>query len=60
MERNNIISECKYIGFKNIRLNYKCKKCNDKSYKSINGLIEKFPNIYIDFVMGILINLSYY
>ena len=32
MERNNIISECKYIGFKNNRLNY--------------GLIEKFPNIY--------------
>ena len=46
MERNNIISECKYIGFKNNRLNYKCKKCNDKSYKSINGLIEKFPNTY--------------
>ena len=46
MERNNIISECKYIGLKNNRLNYKCKKCNDKSYKSINGLIENFPNIY--------------
>ena len=46
IERNNIISECKYIGFENNRLNYKCKKCSDKSYKSINGLIEKFPNIY--------------
>ena len=46
MERNNIISRCKYIGFKNNRLNCKCKKCNDKSYKSIKGLIEKFPNIY--------------
>ena len=46
MERNNIISECNYKGFKNNRLNQKCKKCNDKSYKSINGLIEKFPNIY--------------
>ena len=46
MEKNNIISECKYIRFKNNTLNYKCKKCNDKSYKSISGLIEKFPNIY--------------
>ena len=46
MERNNIISECKYIEFVNNRLNYKWRKCNDKSYKSINGLIEKFPDIY--------------
>ena len=46
MERNNIILECKYIGFKNNRLNYKCKKCGDKSYKSINGLIKKFPDTY--------------
>ena len=46
MERNNTRSECKYTGFKNNRLNYKCKKCNDKSYKSINELIEKFPNTY--------------
>ena len=35
IERNNIISECKYIGFENNRLNYKCKKCGDKSRKSI-------------------------
>ena len=46
MERNNTESECKFIKFKNNRLNYKCKKCNDKSCKSINGLIKKFPNIY--------------
>ena len=46
MERNNTKSECKYIGFINNTLNYKCKKCNDKSYKSINELIEKFPNTY--------------
>ena len=25
---------------------YKCKKCNKRSSKSINGLIKKFPNIY--------------
>ena len=46
MERNNIKSECRYIGFMNNRLNYKCKKCNDKSYRSINELIKKFPNTY--------------
>ena len=46
MERNNIKSECKLIKFKNNRLNYKCKECNDESYKSINGLIEKFANTY--------------
>ena len=46
MERNNIKSECKFIKFKNNRLNYKCKNCNDKSCKSINELIEMFPNAY--------------
>ena len=46
MERNNTKSECRYIGFMNNRINYKCKKCNDKSCKSINELIEKFPNTH--------------
>ena len=45
-KKKKIISKCRYIGFMNNRLNYKCKKCNDKSYKSINGLIKKFPNTY--------------
>ena len=27
-------------------MSYKCKECNDKSHKSINGLDKKFPNIY--------------
>ena len=45
-ERKNIISECEFIGFKNDRLNYRCKKCNGTSNKSVNDLIEKFPNIY--------------
>ena len=45
-EKNNTKSECKFIKFENNRLNYKCKKCNDKSCKSINELIETFPNIY--------------
>ena len=30
----------------NNRLNYKCKECNNKSCKSINKLIKKFPNTY--------------
>ena len=30
----------------NNRLNYKCKKSDDKSCKSINELIKKFPNTY--------------
>ena len=46
MERKKIRSECKFIEFKNNRLNYRFKKCNDKSYKSVNELNEKFPNTY--------------
>ena len=46
MERNNTKSECKFIKFKNNRLHYQCKECNNKSCKSINELIEKFPNKY--------------
>ena len=42
----NIKSECDFIGFKNSRLNYRCKECNGTSTKSINGLIEKFPSVY--------------
>ena len=39
-------SVCNFIGFKNNKLNYKCKECNKRSSKSINGLIKKFPNMY--------------
>ena len=46
MERKNIKSECEFIGFKNNRLNYRCKECNEISTKPINGLIEKFPKMY--------------
>ena len=46
MERKNIKSECEFIGFKNNRLNYRRKECNGTSTKSINELIEKFPNTY--------------
>ena len=43
MERKNIKSECKLIGFKNNRLNCRCKECKETSTKSVNELIEKFP-----------------
>ena len=47
MERSNIKSECNFIELKNNRLNYECKECNDKSYKSINNeLTKKFLNTY--------------
>ena len=46
MERKNIKSEFKFIGFKTNRLNYRCKECKETSTKSINELIEKFPRMY--------------
>ena len=46
MERNKIKSECKYIKHKKNKLTYKYKKCDDISVKSINELIEQFPNTY--------------
>ena len=45
-ERKKNISECNFIYIKNNRLHYKCKECNDKSYKPINRLIKNFPNTY--------------
>ena len=46
MERKNIKSECDFIGFKNNRLNCRCKECKGTCNKSINELIEKFPRMY--------------
>ena len=46
MERNNTKSECKFIEYKNNRLNYKCKEHGKRCFKSINGLIKKFPIVY--------------
>ena len=44
--KKKIKSECDFIGFKNNRLNYRCKECKGTSTKSINGLIEEFPCVY--------------
>ena len=52
MEREKIISKCKFIGYKNNRLNYKRKKCNNKSVKSIYELLKSFL-IHINFVIKI-------
>ena len=46
IERKDIKSEYEFIGLKNNRLNYRCKQCNGTSNKSINDLIQKFPNTY--------------
>ena len=46
LERKDLKSECDFIGVKNNRLNYRCKECKGTSTKSINELIEKFPNLY--------------
>ena len=46
IERNKVKSECEFIGFKNNRLDYRCKECNGTSTKSVNELTEKFSNTY--------------
>ena len=39
-------SECDFIEFKNNRLSCKCKECGKGCFKSISGLIKKFPLVY--------------
>ena len=41
-----IKSGCKYIGFKNNRLEYKWKECKNESVKSVKELIRKFQITY--------------
>ena len=60
MERKETISGCKFIGIEGNKLSYKCKEYNNKLDKPMNELIKKFSNIYINFVMKILINLICY
>ena len=45
-ERKNVISKFEFIEFRDNRLKYKCKECNDISAKSVNKLTKKFPNTY--------------
>ena len=48
-ERRKVKSVHNFIGPKNIRLNYKCKRCKKRCLKKminpVNGLIKEFPNI---------------
>ena len=37
---------CEFIGFKNGRLNYKCKECKKSYTKVANGSIKNFPTLY--------------
>ena len=37
---------CEFIGFKNGRLNYKCKKCKKSYTKLANEPIKNFPTLY--------------
>ena len=46
MEGNKTRSKCEFIGLKDNRLKYKCKKYNDISGKSVHDLKEKFPRTY--------------
>ena len=46
MERKKIRLNCEFIGFKNGRLNYKCKKCKKSYTKLANESIKNFPTLY--------------
>ena len=45
-ERVKSVQYCKFIDLSKSRLRYKCLKCDDISYKSIDPLIKKFSNTY--------------
>ena len=46
MERKKIWLNCKFIGFKNGRLNYRCKECKKSYTKLANESIKNFPTLY--------------
>ena len=46
MERKKKRLNCEFIGFKNGRLNYKCKECKKSHTKLTNESIKNFPNLY--------------
>ena len=45
-EKIKINSKCCFVGLKNNRLIYKCKKCKEEWKRPLNKLTESFPNIY--------------
>ena len=46
IEKIKINSECCFVGLKNYKLIYKCKKCKKVWKRPLNKLIERFPSIY--------------
>ena len=46
MERKKIRLNCEFIGFRNGRLNYKCKECKASPTKLANESIKNFPALY--------------
>ena len=37
---------CEFVGFKNGRLNYKCKECKTSCRKTVNGSSLNVPTLY--------------
>ena len=46
MERKKTKLNCEFVGFKNGRLNYKCKECKKSCPKVTNGSSKNFPTLY--------------
>ena len=46
MERKKIRLSCEFVGFKNGRLNYKCKECKKSYTKVVNESIKNFPTLH--------------
>ena len=46
MEIKKIRLNYEFIGFKNSRLNYKCKECKKSYTKVANGSFKNFPTLY--------------
>ena len=45
-ERKKISVNCEFVGFKNVRLNYKCKKCKKLCSKVTNESTKNFSTLY--------------
>ena len=46
MERKKIRLNCEFIGFKNLRLNYKCEECKKSCTKLTKKSIKNSPTLY--------------
>ena len=46
MERKQTMLNCEFVGFKNGRLNYKCKECKISYTKVVNESIKNFPTLH--------------